>query len=216
MSTPKKRRRPGPVGGVRDANRRKRTAALEQAALSLFLARGIEGVTIDDVVAKARVAKGSFYRYFDDKTAVVTALFAPVHEEVAAAFTHADRDLEAAADPQSLVAAYQQLSVRLGAVVVNAPAVVKLYLQEARAPGAGARKPVRRLADLISTRAVAITATAHRRGLLRPFDGRVSALSVVGAVEKLLFAVLDGEEIGDPLAIPSAVISLVLEGLGPR
>ena len=33
----------------------------------LFLERGIETVTIDEITREAGVAKGSFYRYFDDK-----------------------------------------------------------------------------------------------------------------------------------------------------
>src|SRR5262245_48909942 len=56
--------RPGPVGGKRDENRRRRTEEIAAAAQRLFLARGVLGVTIDDIVREAAVAKGSFYRYF--------------------------------------------------------------------------------------------------------------------------------------------------------
>lgn len=41
---------------------------LQRAALALFLQYGIEAVTIDQIVDGARTAKGSFYRYFRDKT----------------------------------------------------------------------------------------------------------------------------------------------------
>ena len=78
--------RPGQPGGRRDTNRRERTKALSDAALALFLARGIEVVTIEDITTRAGVAKGSFYRYFDDKQALVEALFAPVASKVMAAF----------------------------------------------------------------------------------------------------------------------------------
>ena len=69
--------RPGPKGGKRDINRRRRTKEICDAGLSLFLQRGIEGVTIDDIVKSASVAKGSFYRYFQDKSDLVAAIFGP-------------------------------------------------------------------------------------------------------------------------------------------
>ena len=48
----------------------------------------------------------------------------------------------------------------------------------------------------------------RRRGLLRPFDARVSANAVIGAVEKLLFAVLREKDVGDPFR--ATVVSLVV------
>ncbi len=57
------------------------------AAEALFAKRGIEGTTIDDVVAAARVARGSFYYNFDSKEDVVLTIarrdFAPVAERLA-------------------------------------------------------------------------------------------------------------------------------------
>lgn len=51
-----------------------RTDALMAAAAALFIAKGIEATTIDDIVARAGVAKGTFYHYFATKTDVVVAL----------------------------------------------------------------------------------------------------------------------------------------------
>jgi AcrR family transcriptional regulator len=44
------------------------------AAARLFIARGVDATTIDDIVASADVAKGTFYHYFPAKTDVVAAL----------------------------------------------------------------------------------------------------------------------------------------------
>ena len=85
MSSPRKRApavrprnapqaRPGPAGGTRDANRKARTQAIAKAALELFLDRGVEAVSVDDVVRRARIAKGSFYTYFRDQSELVEAL----------------------------------------------------------------------------------------------------------------------------------------------
>lgn len=47
---------------------------LMSAAAALFVSKGIEATTIDDIVARAGVAKGTFYHYFSTKTDVITAL----------------------------------------------------------------------------------------------------------------------------------------------
>ena len=58
--------RPGKAGGKRARNRQQRTDALIEAGLQLFLERGVENVPIDDIAREAGMAKGNFYRYFDD------------------------------------------------------------------------------------------------------------------------------------------------------
>jgi AcrR family transcriptional regulator len=44
------------------------------AAADLFVAKGIDATTVDDIVAKAGVGKGTFYHYFDTKSDVIVAL----------------------------------------------------------------------------------------------------------------------------------------------
>src|SRR5438105_9860829 len=85
--------RPGAPGGARDTNRQKKAGAITSAATALFLARGIESVSIDEITRDAGVAKGSFYRYFDDKTALVEHLFAHARAEIEAAFARCERAL---------------------------------------------------------------------------------------------------------------------------
>ncbi len=47
---------------------------LMSAAAELFVARGIEATTVDHIVARAGVAKGTFYHYFSTKADVIRAL----------------------------------------------------------------------------------------------------------------------------------------------
>jgi AcrR family transcriptional regulator len=62
-------------GTERIDRRRVRTrAALLRAGQQLFSERSVDGVSIDDIVAAADVAKGSFYNHFPDKEALAAAL----------------------------------------------------------------------------------------------------------------------------------------------
>ncbi len=206
-------KRPGPPGGKRDENRRRRTRELCDAGLDLFLEKGIEGVTIDDIVRAAGVAKGSFYRYFEDKADLVEAIVSPLAAQVDDAFREGQAALEKASSNRRLFAAYQLLAEKLAGAIFLQPLVVKLYLQEMRTPSAGARAPIHALATRIADEAVSLTATARTHALWRPVHPRVSALAVVGSVEKLLFAFLSGEDLGELAEIPDALISMILDGL---
>jgi AcrR family transcriptional regulator len=211
----KRVQRPGPPGGKRDQNRKARTKQVLEAALVLFLERGVESVTIDEIVEKAGIAKGSFYRYFEDKSALVTALFEPMRVRMEEAFAEGEKEIAASRTGDELNQAYVHLGELIGAALLEAPDVARLYLQESRGPQTGARAAIRALADRIEDRAVDLTRVAHERGLLRPFDGRVSSRVVVGAVEKLVFSVLSGKDLGNPLEIPGALITMVMDGLKP-
>lgn len=206
--------RPGQPGGVRDTNRRERVNALASSAMQLFLARGIEGTTIDDITQAAGMAKGSFYRYFDDKTALVDHLFEATRDEIVQAMEACGRTLEHETDRTKMVAAWRALGEALTSVVFSHVGAVRLYLQESRGPASGARTPVVSLSDMIGRYAIELTRKAHRHGLLRKsIHPAVSALAVVGAVERLLTALFAGEEIGNPLEVPKSLTTLIVDGL---
>ena len=207
--------RPGQPGGRRDTNRKERTKALSDAALALFLERGIEAVTIEDITTKAGVAKGSFYRYFDDKTGLTEALFAPVAAEVLHMFDDSIAKIKTAKTKEDAFLSYEVIAECLGKILLSEADVVLLYLQENKAPAEGARAPARKLATLISEKAIEHTKYAREHGLLRSgIPPELSTLTVIGAAERLLFGVLAGENVGGEVwEIPGALITLILDGI---
>jgi AcrR family transcriptional regulator len=207
--------RPGQPGGRRDTNRKERTKALSDAALALFLERGIEAVTIEDITTKAGVAKGSFYRYFDDKTALTESLFAPVAAEVTAMFDDSIAKIKTAKTKEDAFSSYEVIAECLGRILLSEADTVLLYLQENKAPAEGARAPARKLAGLISEKAIEHTKYAREHGLLRSgIPPELSTLTVIGAAERLLFGVLAGENVGGEVwEIPGALITLILDGI---
>jgi AcrR family transcriptional regulator len=206
-------RRPGKEGGTRDRNRRERTRALCEAAVPLFLEKGLEPTTVDDITRAAGVAKGSFYRYFESKTQLVEALYAPLDQAVDEAMQRCQGALSRARTAAQLNTAYAALASELGTVWMSAPALVRLYLQESRGPATGAREPIRRLSDRMMTGAVDLTNTAHAQGLLRDLPPRVTAIAVIGAVEAMLVQFFEGGPLGDPAEATSALITMVLDGV---
>jgi AcrR family transcriptional regulator len=65
--TAARRRKGAPAQDARAARREKRRAAILDAALEEFAARGFASTRLDDVARRARIAKGTIYLYFRDK-----------------------------------------------------------------------------------------------------------------------------------------------------
>ncbi len=210
--------RPGPAGGARAKNREAKTRAICEAAVGLFLEQGVRSATVDAITRAAGVSKGSFYQYFEDKTQLVEVLFAPLRETMLTAMARCKKSLQAttpkgASHAPQLNDAYATLAAELGTTLLGQPELSRLYLQECRGPKTGARAPIRTLSDELAKGALDLTRAAHDRGLLKPLAPTITALAVVGAVETLLIRHLDGEDLGPIEAIPSSLITMVLDGL---
>ncbi|MBW1760494.1 MAG: TetR/AcrR family transcriptional regulator [Deltaproteobacteria bacterium] len=205
--------RPGAFGGKRDINRRKRVQDLIDAGLLLFLERGIEAVTIDEVAREAGMAKGNFYRYFRDKADLVEAVIEPVASTTREAVQDCDVQLREANGRDDAVAAYGQLGNRLVGALAMHPDAMCLYLQERRAPATTARQAISDLATDLDRRTMTLSQVAVDRKLVAVSDPRVSAVAVLGAVEALALASVRNQIQMDPIETTKSLISIVLEGL---
>jgi AcrR family transcriptional regulator len=205
--------RPGAVGGKRDLNRRQRVQDLIDAGLSLFLERGIEAVTIDEVARKAGMAKGNFYRYFRDKADLVDAVIEPVAATTRTALDECHAQLGKVDGQSDAVSAYTELGSRLVGALAMYPDAMCLYLQERRAPATTARQSISDLASDLDNRAMALSQMAADQKLVVVSDPRVSALAVLGAVEALALASVRNQIKMDPIETTKGLISIVLEGL---
>jgi AcrR family transcriptional regulator len=208
--------RPGPMGGRRDQNRRERTQAILDAGLSLFLEHGLDAVTIDDITKRAGIAKGGFYRYFDDKAELVKAIIEPTASEFRTAMRRCALALGKAEGAAELTAAYLELAASVTSTAFRNKEAVRLYLQEHRAPTIGAREAMRRLALELERGAVHLSQAAVEHGLIVVADPRISALAVIGAVEQLALVVFRGDLDAPPDQIARVVVSMVLEGIRAR
>lgn len=193
-----------------------RTEALQRAALALFLQYGIEAVTIDQIVDGARTAKGSFYRYFRDKTDLVASLADPMKTDVRGAFERCAALLRESSRGGDVAKTYESLAQDLIRVVLQYPDVVRLYLHESRGPKNGARAPIVELAEEVLDGATELSNIAHALGLVRGLVGRLSAIVVVGASELIVARLFAGDDVGPILEMPQELVSLVLDGVRAR
>lgn len=87
--------------------------SLLDAGAALAEEHGLAGMSVNMVVARAGVAKGTFYVHFKDRAAFVDALHARFHQRVQAAFEEAVADLPPGAERLDRgLEAYLDISLR--------------------------------------------------------------------------------------------------------
>ena len=94
----------------RELKKLRTRTALVDAALDLFLKKGYEATTIDEIVASVQVSQRTFFRYFATKEDVVTGFFAEYDEVM--------RDALAARPPEEgpLTALHEAMRAVLAAI----------------------------------------------------------------------------------------------------
>src|SRR3954454_22011639 len=87
-----------------DAARNRRRVL--EAAASLFAERGVDAVSMDDIVAGAGVGKGTLYRRFGDKSGLAAALLDERERELQAGILSGPPPLGPGAEPAKRLAAF--------------------------------------------------------------------------------------------------------------
>lgn len=97
-----------PARNLRELKRTRTRAAIRDHAMRLFLTRGYDETTVEQIAAEADVSPSTFFRYFTTKEAVV---FADDYDDlIAAAFERQPADIS---PPRALAAAMREVTASL-------------------------------------------------------------------------------------------------------
>jgi AcrR family transcriptional regulator len=187
-----------PTGRGRRAQAQWRRQRLLDAALAVFVDKGIDGATVKDITAAAGVTQGLLYHYFDGKDALVQALLAE------RGFLPELRRLLAGAADRPAEVVLPELAAGFRRLLAEHAELVALFFAAGRAnPAVRARlqgfvaQGQQLLADYLTTRVAA--------GELRPHDTRAAA-------QLLLSTVALGQVTGADTDT-DAVVEVLLHGL---
>jgi TetR/AcrR family fatty acid metabolism transcriptional regulator len=162
-------------------------------ALEAFAKTGFHDTSIADICARARIGRGTLYEYFEDKSAVLSALmdrianrvieavrqWQPLELPVGAAWTAADN-----------VAFIEARCMLIMQVVFADADTASLILRMAR--GSGISRPtLARIDEELVGAIAADVRTGIDQGIIRPLDPLVAAQFIVGGIEKIVFGALD-------------------------
>lgn len=183
-----------------DRRRQRTRAALLQAGRRLFAARSVEAVTIDDIVAEADVAKGSFYNHFPDKEALAREVAAEIRKLVE--FVAADINA-GVADPAERVARALVVFVRQAGVDPQSVAASQRLFDAGGVPDAPMNAGVR--ADIQAGLAA---------GRFTDIPLPAAVLMAVGLVQVGVARVLQGDQAAPPRLVARDLAFGLLRGLG--
>jgi AcrR family transcriptional regulator len=190
-----------------------RTQQIGEAALVLFLAEGVDAVTIDGIVNRAGIAKGSFYRYFDSKSHVVESLFEPLRQSVSSAMNICRMNLRKESTREEVMKAYQELGTTMAAALLRYRDVTLLYLQESRGPRTEVRAPLFGLRRDLREVCVSLARATHEHGITRDVSPEVTAISVLGVAENVFYEYLYNDDFVDSDALAEEVFEVILSGV---
>jgi AcrR family transcriptional regulator len=185
-----------------------RRRELVRAAASVFLERGVAAASVDDIVGRAGVAKGTFYLYFTTKDEVVTAVAEAMVEGVA------DR-IETMATAASRSPVERLLSFATAVGEVGGDEYERDLIEIFHRPENKAihdrmsEQALRQLAPIAAT----IVADGIAAGLFAPIEPRRAAayvLACFGALHEVVHEPADLPVVTDELNV------FVLRGLGYR
>lgn len=176
-------------------------AALLSAGFELLALKPIDAIPIDEVVAKAGVAKGSFFNHFADKHAFAAAIAAEVRLDLEDQVTRANQDV---VDPVARIANGMRISARFAIHNPKRTAVLLRCL-------GGVTERAHPLNRGVSNDFDA----AGRLGLISQEARNTGVLYWLGLCQVLMASLLDASEDGDATRLRvREMMSLGLTGLG--
>jgi AcrR family transcriptional regulator len=192
---------------LRERNKARTRAELEEAAVALFASRGFDRVTVDDIAAASGVSRRTFFRYFDSKEDVLLADQAQRLVDLRAAFVDRPPD-------EPLVAAVRKaLLVIADAYEDERPTMfVKIRLIFST-PSVMARNLERQvawentLAELIAERLGVDVATS--------LEARVLGTSAIAAVRAAVGVWLDSGGAANLHDVCAEALDILLDGRRP-
>ena len=193
-----------------------RRAQILEHARAVFAERGFHGASIADICERAGIGRGTLYQHFGNKRDVFFAVVDEIGDRVRTVIAERPRltPMEGAeAAPPQLIAAFcaKRLRELLDAVFAD-EATVRLVLREARGLDGGTDGVLTRVDSAVLDAFVADLETAQSMGVIDCEDARMTAMFVMGGVEKLVLDAVDREETIDLDAIVRVAIQLQLFG----
>ena len=155
-------------------------------ARQVFARRGYHAAKIDEIVAAAGVARGTFYSYFDDKRAVFEELVDHAFVRLGLAFVKVDP-----ADPSRTVAAQIQENIEnIVATLLEDRATTKILLSDAVGLDPDLDRRLLNFYEQVGNVLEEAYRDGQALGVVAPGDVRIFALLTLGAMKELFYQVV--------------------------
>jgi AcrR family transcriptional regulator len=156
-----------------------------QHARDVFARHGYHAAKIDDIVAAAGVARGTFYLYFEDKRAIFEEIVDNTFARLGTAIVHVDTE-----NPNRTVD--DQIRENVRAIIhtlLEDPATTKILLSDAVGLDPAFDRKLISFYEEIGKLLESSLADGQERGLVAAGDIRLYAMMSLGAIKELMYQV---------------------------
>lgn len=172
----------GRQGSVDKAERR---AQILQHAKDVFARHGYHAAKIDDIVAAAGVARGTFYSYFEDKRAIFEEVVDNAFARLGRAIVRVDTE-----NPSRSVADQIRDNVRaITRTLLEDPATTKILLSDAVGLDPKFDEKLLFFYDGVLKLLEESLIDGQQRGIVAPGDARMFAILTLGAMKETMYQV---------------------------
>lgn len=162
-----------------------RRAELLRAARDVFVTKGFHDAKVDDIVARASVAKGTFYLYFPDKRSVFAELVDGLFKRLGQAILRVDTSSD--------VEAQIKHNIRAIVAVLLEDTALTLLLSYASGLDPEFVAKIRSFYDGVTSLLEESLLTGQKLGIVAEGDTRLYAKFTIGALKEVLLEVATAE-----------------------
>lgn len=167
-----------------DKNERRQQILLH--ARDVFARRGYHAAKIDEIVATAGVARGTFYSYFEDKRAIFEEIVDGTFAKLGNAFFRVDTD-----DPARSVAEQVKENIeRIVHELVQDPATTKILLSDAVGLDPAFDRKLLSFYEEVGKLLESSLADGQARGIVAAGDTHMFAIMTLGAMKEIMYQVV--------------------------
>lgn len=154
-----------------------------QHARDVFAKHGYHAAKIDDIVAAAGVARGTFYLYFEDKRAIFEEIVDRTFARLGMSIMRVDTD-----DPNRSVSTQVRENIRaIVHALLEDPATTKILLSDAVGLDPAFDRKLLSFYEETGKLLESSLADGQQRGIVAPGDARMFAIMTLGALKEILY-----------------------------
>jgi AcrR family transcriptional regulator len=191
------------------AKREERRQQILACARDAFAEQGYQAVTVDEVVARAQIARGTFYLYFDDKRAVLDALVDEFLQRILGVIVGIDI-AHAQLSPREQL---RQNIERITRLALSEPAMLKVALRDATGLDPAFDAKIRSFYAALRTLLGESLEEGQQNGIVRAGDRAVMVSIGLGGLKELVLDAVTGSFERTPEALVDELMRFLDQGL---
>ena len=198
-----------PAESRNDAKKAARRREILEGATQVFGDKGYAAATVDDIVARLGVARGTFYLYFSDKQDVFDALV----DDFVTRLERGVISIDVAHPTETPVEQLRQNLHRVIALALSEPVLMRLALHDAASQGPELAHRVDAFYERLHALLDESLSIGQRIGLVRAGDRRVMVAIGLGGLKEMIYDAARGSLRGDADALVEEMMLFLRGGL---